>query len=569
MILSLYLLFVAVADTSSHGFDCPLWTSPQNGSCKCGNDLRGLVKCEDGRGAYALISCFCMTIQDNLSESAPVVGSCLYQCRISRKVYNTLLTNENHNLNNKTCGPHNRAGIACGKCIEGYGLPVYSYNLSCVECTDYKYNWLKYIAVAYGPLTVFYFIIVLFRISTSSGLMVGYVTVCQTITTVGLATELQSVAAHELRYHDFAAFGLTLMSIWNLDFFRSLYPPFCLHPHLSALQAISLDYIVAVYPMILVLLTYLLVKLHDRFRLVVWLCRPAYTCFRHFRKEWDIKTSLIGAFATFFLLSYVKILDISTHLLTPTYFYHMNGSHGKSFFFYNGTVHYFGKEHLPYAALAITLFIVLTILPLVLLCLYPCPCFQRCLNRSRYKWYVLHSFMDAIFAPYTCRPRERRYFAAIYLIVRISLVATFTALVPLTYPSAASSIWMLAVIAVAIFRPYRKEYHNFIDIILFSFIHFSYLMSISFLEGILVDPISPHYYEYRIFSFLSFSIPVTYGLALFLWITLPCKLVKTLLVILCKKLHFWKREREIIDSLPYRLEHDNERYSLLTGRVIQ
>ena len=65
----------------------------------------------------------------------------------------------------------------CGKCIKDYGFPVYSYRVDCVKCIDHKYNWLKYIALAYLPLTVFVLVIVIFKISANSGLLVGYVIV--------------------------------------------------------------------------------------------------------------------------------------------------------------------------------------------------------------------------------------------------------------------------------------------------------------------------------------------------------------------------------------------------------
>ncbi len=32
----------------------------------------------------------------------------------------------------------------CGECVEGYGVPVYSYTLSCVECSEYRYNWMQW-----------------------------------------------------------------------------------------------------------------------------------------------------------------------------------------------------------------------------------------------------------------------------------------------------------------------------------------------------------------------------------------------------------------------------------------
>ena len=50
----------------------------------------------------------------------------------------------------------------------------------------------------------------------------------------------------------------TIFSIWNLDFFRLLCKPFCLHPNLSIIQVMCLDYAIAVYPLLLIILTYML-----------------------------------------------------------------------------------------------------------------------------------------------------------------------------------------------------------------------------------------------------------------------------------------------------------------------
>ena len=170
-----------------------------------------------------------------------------------------------------------------------YGLPVYSYSIHCVNCTEYQYNWLKYIAVAYIPLTLFCLVVILLRVAGTSGYLLGYVTVCQMVSLKSLLTLILKVAIRS----DRRAMVMVLLPIWNLDFFRSLYPPFCLSPHMTVLQVQVLDYVIAVYPMVLVLLTYALVKLHNRFLLVVHICQPFYRCFQVFRKKWDVKTSLI------------------------------------------------------------------------------------------------------------------------------------------------------------------------------------------------------------------------------------------------------------------------------------
>ena len=44
-----------------------------------------------------------------------------------------------------------------------------------------------------------------------------------------------------------AKFVMTLYGVWNLDFFRTLYPPICLN--IDPFQVLVLDYVVAAYPL--------------------------------------------------------------------------------------------------------------------------------------------------------------------------------------------------------------------------------------------------------------------------------------------------------------------------------
>ena len=180
-------------------------------------------------------------------------------------------------FNGKLCGPYQRTGVMCGKCIDGYSSPVYSYNLSCVECSDYKYNWLKYIVIAYLPLTLFYIVVVLFRFSATSGHVVGFITISQMLTTKAIAIILYNVSYYEV--HTITKCFLTVLSIWNLDFFRALYQPFCLAPSMTTLYIFLLDYLEAVFPMALVLLTYLLVKMHTHFKYMMLLCTSSWTTY--------------------------------------------------------------------------------------------------------------------------------------------------------------------------------------------------------------------------------------------------------------------------------------------------
>ncbi len=42
----------------------------------------------------------------------------------------------------------NRTGTLCGKCQDNHYLD-YSFDMNCVECPNAKYNWWKYILVAF------------------------------------------------------------------------------------------------------------------------------------------------------------------------------------------------------------------------------------------------------------------------------------------------------------------------------------------------------------------------------------------------------------------------------------
>ena len=215
------------------------------------------------------------------------------------------------------CDFYHRRGQLCGACEENYTLPVYSYYLGCVKCEDYEYGWLKFVAAAFIPLTVFYILVIIFRISVTLSSLNGFVLVSQIIATPPVIRELYSCNQVNSLYYvgSFAQLGvntgIAIYAIWNLDFFRSFYKSICVSPNLKYQHALLLDYAVAVYPLLLIFITFICVKLHDNFAIVVWLWRPFHKCLAQFRRQWNIQSYLVNALATFIILSYVKILNVS------------------------------------------------------------------------------------------------------------------------------------------------------------------------------------------------------------------------------------------------------------------
>ena len=75
---------------------------------------------------------------------------------------------------------------------------------------------------------------------------------------------------------------------------------------LTTLQTLALDYAIAIYPLLLVIIIYIVIELHARwYRVLIWLWRPFHRCCVRFMitRAMDIQSSIIKVFATFLLLS--------------------------------------------------------------------------------------------------------------------------------------------------------------------------------------------------------------------------------------------------------------------------
>ena len=464
--LAVYILFAVVqlvhgvyqsSITQLNESQCPTWQQRNStGECACGANIDETVVCRTQPYSLKVMSCYCMT---KSKRNNTVIGACPYTCWRLEKGYVYYFPVQRGNVDEFMCARYRRKGQMCGHCKPGYAPPVYSYSLSCVNCTTS--NWGKYTAVSLLPLTAFFAFVVTFRISATSPMLQAYILCTQIILCPNNMRAIQNQTL-------FTHVVITGLAVWNLDFFRLVYPPFCLHPHTNTLQVLALDYLIAVYPLLLIGLSYLLVLLYDHnVRLVVFICKPFAFLFIRFRRQWNIRTSLVDAFATFLLLSYVKILSVSVELLLPVVLYDQNGDQLQQFYVYNqGDVAYFSSHHLPYACLALFFLLTFTLLPMALLFLYPCSCFQVCLNRTGLSCQSLHIFMDSFQGHFRIEGHDCRYFSAVYLLLRI-FVYMFIALTYETVSFAyTTAIIATVALSVALIQPYRKYIHSIVDAVL-------------------------------------------------------------------------------------------------------
>ena len=537
---------------------CPPWFEPFNGTCKCGKSIDGIVKCDETLQESAILDCHCMTYSE---MTGTVVGPCFYNCvhnsNLKDVVYHPIPKTVEH-VNDAMCGRLNRRGQLCGECKANHTTLVYSYDLECTLCSGSEYNWVSYVAIAFVPLTVFLVLVLCCRISATSPQLYTFVMFSQAIAIPANARILLAAINSDNfpRASVLLRIVLAMYGFWNLDFFRTLIPhKICLK--VDTLQALSLDYSIAFYPLALIIIAYVLIELHTHnVRFILWIWRPFHTCFARFRQQWDVRTSIIDAFATFLLLSNIKLLSVSFDLLLPTYVYNMNGSVVGIYLYYDASIEYFGKKHLPYGILALFVVLIFIIFPILLLILYPMRCFQQCLGCYRVRWHALRMFIDAFQGCYkdgTNGTRDCRYFAVVYLFLRPLLLVLFAVTLNAIFYGLAGLVLIGVAMFTVIVQPYRAEFaaYNIIDPVFFLTLAMCYgavmCMNIAAVKARNLLKLS------FVLSFLVGTLPLSYLVVIFVrWIC--CKgFGQRLLQNIKSRIRRGVTNQALEESLPHRL----------------
>ena len=502
MILLVHYPAQLVARTSSQDAVANNCSSPwfhhdhgQSQSCKCSNALERIVFCSHNDTSVTKIKpCFCMTVEENTGDT--IVGACPYTCENYQKWYSN-----GTKLNQKLCRDGwQRAGWLCSRCQSCHGPLVYSYQMNCVPCSsDIVKNSVALLLVSFVPLTVFCLGIITLRVSGARPPMSTFILVSQVMSAPQYLSLvfvpsgkslsfIQNLNQDIKRIHDncWRIFA-TFFGVWNLDFFRSFHPQMCLSPHMSTLQAKFLEYSVALFPLVLLLVVYTSDKLYYRGnRFVFYLFRPLVSCLARIRQTIRIKTSLIDAFATFIILAIVKIGYTSLIILEPVIVVYPNGSHTIRPYV-DPNISYFGPHHILYALAALFFTITLIIIPLLLLFLYPLKLFQNMLSARNWQCPTLHIFADTFQGCYkngTNGGRDYRWFSGLHLLLRFVViffyeVASYYQLSSV-FMAGSVSLYMLL---LAVFQPYKKLEHFRVDmVLLFGLVMWCTAISISILH---------------------------------------------------------------------------------------
>ena len=240
-------------------------------------------------------------------------------------------------LNDYMCGPMNRKGRICSECIDGFAPSVTSVGYKCSNCTGAWYGVPLYLLLEFVPITLFYLLVLVCQISVTSSPLTYCIMYSQLIVYAFADCPMMQFYK-STKEMTLIKILLTLHGIWNLDFFQYILPPFCVSPNLKFIHVLLLKYISAIYPVLLIALTWLVIEM----------CSHKINCLKINSQS---NTTIIDIFATFFLLSYTKLCFSSMVIFWHIPVYNANDSQYYNYVHIDPTIVFFSKEHIPYVVI--------------------------------------------------------------------------------------------------------------------------------------------------------------------------------------------------------------------------
>ena len=463
-LLVLSVVCLSSALSASNTTSCPTWSYYDNSTQQCHCDpllycSQGLVEVSQG---------VCVTSVAG-NKTSYYLGICPFRHRFnSTNRMFAELPNDASKLNDVMCGPYNRKGYLCGECIGGYGSAVYSYDGRCANCSKFGsgyYRVIFYLILELTPITLFFIFLVFSRVNITSGPLLGYFIFCQVITMyVNMHMNLVDYIlfdVHPLLQFIFKT-SLSLCQFWSMhSFFKFLIPPFCISNNLTGIHIQILPLISAVYPVILVIITCILMELHARnCRIIHILWKPFSIILNKTNTTAVTGDAVIQAFASFILLSYFTVLyvllTVSSACIKVTKIPGSSSKNSKHILYFDPTIKCLSSEHIQYIFIALVPFIFLTLIPSVILTLYSTRIYSRYISRclSARKRLVITTFAGT---------RDYRSLAGIFMMVPIIYLIIRETLVIIGYSSdlAAAFLTISSSLLVAHVRPCRSWVANF------------------------------------------------------------------------------------------------------------
>ncbi len=317
----------------------------------------------------------------------------------------------------------NRAGVLCGRCVEGFGPAVNSPHYECVNCsnTNLASNIAKYVASIYLPLAILFTVLILFDIRLTTGPANAFILYCQVLK-FSLDADGQVILkklTNDVYLNKYVLNGYRrVYGIFSLEFVGTLLSPFCLS---SDFNVLLLHYGVALFPLVMIIVFVLCLRMKECCSGSV---RPCRVLVRHLSRmgchRWNsqsISEALLPAFAAFILLSYTKFSIISSRIMIRESLTDENGIPVDLLEFYMQGISLLMTPTTSTCTLlpsSIIFAVFVCVIPILLL-VYPLRVFEWCLSKVYFlwRWYPtdkVHVFLDTFQG---CYKNNMRFFAMV------------------------------------------------------------------------------------------------------------------------------------------------------------
>lgn len=473
-------------------------------TCKCNpNNYQKRLRCDQADFTALLRNGYWMGTTPE-SNGSLVVSLCLPGfCVKNSSADYLLLPSTVEEIDTQVCS--NRTGILCGHCIDGYGPAVNRRNYECVPCngTNNAAHTVYYVLAVYAPLLMLFTGIIVFNVRLTTGPANAFIFYSQIISSTFDLTGDDHIPLNLLHQRMPILLGAYRIpyGIFNLDFLENFISPLCLGTGLNALDALQMDYIVATFPLIMILLVLLALKLKSTcssFHYSILLrCRDRQPlqdyvsdvdssptlghrskvpprCMRLCKwfQNWQVGESLLHAFSAFLLLSYTKFALTSSYIVNLHPLLGANGSQvGPRRAYYAGhfTEHdttYLWRYYVP----SCFIIVIIGVIPIMLLW-YPIIWLEKCIHKVEWLWRFypvtkIHVFMDTFQG---CYRDDRRFFAAMYFLFRLTInvgyILTDTWLQQFIVQQIACTVF---IVIFLLCWPYREEkwLFNYVDFLM-------------------------------------------------------------------------------------------------------
>ena len=375
-------------------------------------------------------------------------------------------------LNRLMCDHYNRKGLLCRKCREGYGLAVYSYDQKCVDCSKLSigYAITVYLILEFIPVTLFFICIVIFRLNITSGPLLGYVLFSQYF----IFYIRDQIFIYDYMQSHLSAFlklllyvSVTVSDLWSMNFLKTIMPPFCISDKLTGIHIEMLALMKNVYTIVLVIITCILMELHARnYRIIHILCKPFNLILNKINITAVTGDAVVHDFATFILLTNFNVYLIAYNAANTINVYRDDSSVYKTVLYIDPTIESYSPKHIVYILLVAATGIIVTLIPSLLLCIYPTRIY-RYLSQfiSARKRLVITAFAEALhkcFKDGLSDTRDYRAFAGLLMLFPIPYSTIRYIFIIIGYSKSSSSLLtiMMYPIITSYIKPCKSSISN-------------------------------------------------------------------------------------------------------------